>query len=53
MVGGTMFHRRTDSAWDFQRLGPQSLWQSKRCSHTASKRAPLTTPSLLSRGTRL
>ena len=51
MVGGTI-PPRSDSGEISRVLVLNLLWQSKRCSHTAQDISVLTTPSLLSRGTR-
>src|ERR1019366_9760780 len=42
----------SDSAWDFQSLGPQPLWRKSGASALPRTSLPLTEPSLLSRGTR-
>src|SRR2546425_11133103 len=52
MVGGTT-PPQSDSGEISRVLVLNLLWQSKRCSRTAQDISVLTTPSLLSRGTRL
>src|SRR5439155_503064 len=51
MVGGTT-PPQSDSGEISRVLVLNLLWQSKRCSRTAQDISVLTTPSLLSRGTR-
>jgi len=51
MVGGTI-PPQSDSGEISRVLVLNLLWQSKRCSRTAQDISVLTTPSLLSRGTR-
>src|SRR5213080_3790395 len=52
MVGGTT-PPQSDSGEISRVLVLNLLWQSKRCSRTAQDISVLTTPSLLSRGTKL